>query len=38
VAQTVKNPAAIRENWVLFRNWEDPLEKGKVWDKLGDWD
>ena len=30
MAQTVKNPAAIRETWVLFRNWEDPLEKGKA--------
>ena len=28
VAQTVKNPPAIRETWVQSLSWEDPLEKG----------
>ena len=28
VAQAVKNPSAIRETWVRFLSWEDPLEKG----------
>ena len=28
VAQTVKNPPAMRETWVLSLGWEDPLEKG----------
>ena len=28
VAQTVKNPPAIRETWVQSLGWEDPLEKG----------
>ena len=28
VVQTVKNPAAMQETWVLFLGWEDPLEKG----------
>ena len=28
VAQLVKNPPAIRENWVWSLGWEDPLEKG----------
>ena len=28
VAQLVKNPRAMRETWVLSRDWEDPLEKG----------
>ena len=27
VAQTVKNPPAIRETWVQSLGWEDPLEK-----------
>ena len=27
VAQTVKNPLAIQETWVLSLGWEDPLEK-----------
>ena len=27
-AQTVKNPAAMRETWVLSLSWEDLLEKG----------
>ena len=30
VAQTVKNPPAMRENCVLSLGWEDPLEKGMV--------
>ena len=30
VAQTVKNPPAIRETWVWSLDWEDPLEKGTV--------
>ena len=28
VAQTVKNPPAVWETWVLSVGWEDPLEKG----------
>ena len=28
VAQTVKNPPAIRETWVWSLDWEDPLEEG----------
>ena len=27
VAQTVKHLPAMRETWVLFLGWEDPLEK-----------
>ena len=27
VAQLVKNPPALRETWVRFLDWEDPLEK-----------
>ena len=30
VAQLVKNPPALRETWVRFLGWEDPLEKGKA--------
>ena len=30
VAQRVKNLPAIRETWVQFLGWEDPLEKGKA--------
>ena len=30
VAQTVKNPPAVRETWVRSLGWEDPLEKGKA--------
>ena len=30
VAQQVKNPPAMRETWVRFLGWEDPLEKGKA--------
>ena len=30
VAQLVKNPPAIQENWVGSRGWEDPPEKGKA--------
>ena len=30
VAQLVKNPPAMRETWVRFLGWEDPLEKGKA--------
>ena len=30
VAQLVKNPPAMREAWVRFLGWEDPLEKGKA--------
>ena len=26
----VKNPSAMREIWVPFLGWEDPLEKGKT--------
>ena len=28
VAQTVKNPSAMRDIWVQVLGWEDPLEKG----------
>ena len=28
VAQLVKSPPAMRETWVRFLGWEDPLEKG----------
>ena len=30
VAQLVKNPPAMQENWVRSLGWEDPLEKGKA--------
>ena len=30
VAQLVKNPPVMRETWVWFLVWEDPLEKGKA--------
>ena len=30
VAQLVKNPPAMWENWVWSLGWEDPLEKGKA--------
>ena len=30
VAQLVKNPPAMREDWVQSLGWEDPLEKGKA--------
>ena len=30
VAQQVKNQLAMWETWVLYLDWEDPLEKGKV--------
>ena len=30
VAQLVKNSRAMRETWVRFLGWEDPLEKGKA--------
>ena len=30
VAQTAKNPPAMRETWVWPLGWEDPLEKGKT--------
>ena len=30
VAQLVKNPPAMWENWVRSLGWEDPLEKGKA--------
>ena len=28
MAQMVKNPPAMKETWVRFLGWEDPLEKG----------
>ena len=28
MAQTVKNLPAVRETWVQFLGWEDPLEGG----------
>ena len=30
VAQMVKRLPAMRETWVRFLGWEDPLEKGKA--------
>ena len=30
VAQLVKNSPAMRQTWVQFLGWEDPLEKGKA--------
>ena len=30
VVQLVKNPPAMRETWVQFLGWEDPLERGKA--------
>jgi len=30
VAQLVKNSCAMRETWVRFLGWEDPLEKVKA--------
>ena len=27
LAQTVKNLSAMQETWVLFLDWDDPLEK-----------
>ena len=30
MAQLVRNLPAMRETWVLFLGWEDPLEKGKA--------
>ena len=32
VAQTVKNPPAVLETWVLSLGWEVPLENGKASD------
>ena len=32
VAQTVKNPPAMLEAWVLSLGWEEPLENGKASD------
>ena len=28
MAQTVKNPPAMRETWLQSLGWEDPLEEG----------
>ena len=30
VAQLIKNPPAMKETWVQFLGWKDPLEKGKA--------
>ena len=30
VAQLVKNLPAMRETWVQYLGWEDPLEEGKA--------
>ena len=30
IAQLVRNLPAMRETWVPFLGWEDPLEKGKA--------
>ena len=35
VAQMVKNMPAIRETWVSFLGWEDPLEEGMAMDPEG---
>ena len=29
-ARSVKNMLAMRENWVQFLGWEDPLEEGRT--------
>ena len=29
-ARSVKNMLAMRENWVQFLGWEDPLEEGRA--------
>ena len=36
VPQTVKNPPAMREAWVLSLGWEDPVEEGMATVLLGD--
>ena len=30
VAQSVKNPSAMRETWIRSLGWQNPLEKGKA--------
>ena len=30
VAKMIKNPPAMKETWVPFLDWEDPLEEGMV--------
>ena len=30
MAQLGQNPPAMRETWIRFLGWEDPLEKGKA--------
>ena len=30
MAQTVKNPPAVRKTWVLSLSWENPLEEGRA--------
>ena len=30
MAQLVKNLRAMRETWIQFLGWEDPLERGKA--------
>ena len=38
MAQTVKNPPAMRETWVRSLDWEDPLEKGMAtYSSILDW-
>ena len=37
VAQTVKNPPAMWENWVQSLGWEDPLEEGKGYPLQYSW-
>ena len=32
VAQLVKNPPAVRETWVRFLGWEDPMAEGMATD------
>ena len=36
VPQTVKNPPAMREAWVLSLGWEDPVEEGMATVLPGD--
>ena len=37
VAQLVKNLPAMRETWVQYLGWEDPLEKGKTHSRILAW-
>ena len=35
--QLVKNPSAMRETWVQFLGWEDPLGEGKGYPLQYSW-